>query len=66
MSVVSLGPLELLVILVLWGVPVWACLKVAGEKGRSRWVWGTVAVFLPVLSLVALAFLSTRPRPAVH
>ena len=67
MDMVSLGPLELMVILVVWGLPVWACLKVAGEKGRSRWVWGTLAVLLPVVTLVVLALLPTqRPRPVVH
>jgi len=67
MDMVSLGPLELLIILVVWGLPVWACLKVAGEKGRNRRVWGTLAVLLPVVSLVVLALLPTqRPRPAVH
>jgi len=66
MNVISLGPLELLVIVVLWAVPVWACLKVAREKGRNRLVWGVTGFLLPVVALVVLAFLSTRPRPVAH
>ena len=68
MDMSGLGLPELTIILVLWGLPVWACLKVAQDKGRSRWVWGMLAVFLPVVSLLVLAFLpaTQRPRPVVH
>ena len=54
---VSLGPAELLIIVVPWGLLVWACLKVARDKGRSRLLWGTLGVLLPVVALVTLAFL---------
>ena len=47
---VSLGPAELLIIVVPWGLLVWACLKVARDKGRSRLLWGTLGVFLPVVT----------------
>jgi high-affinity K+ transport system ATPase subunit B len=33
------------------------CFKGAADKGRNRWVWGTVGFFMPLIGLLFVLFL---------
>ena len=57
----SIGLYEVLAILA-WVVPVLATIYVAGVRGRNPVLWGIVAVFLPLITLIVVLVLP-RVRP---
>ena len=47
-----------LAISLLIGIPlIWATTAIALKKNRNGWAWGAIAVLLPLISLIVVAFM---------
>jgi hypothetical protein len=52
--------LILLILVLLYAVPIWLCVKLARRKNRETVAWGLVGFLLSWLGVIILALLPTR------
>ena len=52
--------LILLILLLLYTVPIWVCVKLARRKNRETVAWGLVGLFISWLEVIILALLPAR------
>jgi hypothetical protein len=47
-----LGFLWWLVIVFFWVVFLWLTMSIASSKGHNPWLWGILAVFFPIITVI--------------